>query len=191
MVFMGPGIAAGSQLEFLGTQVDLAPTIMAMAGLAPLPYMDGKSVLPLLVGGYDTAAAHPAIPTDTKRQLHSSRQENGGALPQRLASFHEYYNQGPWEVGSRHPLDDWSNTYIALTYKGPMGYFKYGVYDPYGKQTNFSDPYMLELFDLDKDPFELINIYNTSKQQQPSVVAELHNRLQQFYSCKPGECNKL
>ena len=47
-----------------------------------------------------------------------------------------------------------SNTYIALTYKGPLGYLKYGVYDPYGKQTNFSKPYMLELFDLAKDEYD-------------------------------------
>ena len=59
-----------------------------------------------------------------------------------MASFHEYYNQGPWEVGSRHPLDDWSNTYIGIHYDGPHGKWKYGVYDPYGKQNGFSHPQM-------------------------------------------------
>ena len=33
------------------------------------------------------------------------------------------------QVGSRHPLDDWSNTYIGLHYDGPKGKYKYGVHN--------------------------------------------------------------
>ena len=71
------------------------------------------------------------------------------AVPHRKASFHEYYNQGPWEVGQRHALDDWSNTYVGLhvvdTQSGGLGHLKYGEYDPYGKQSNFTSVYFYEL----------------------------------------------
>ena len=161
-----------------------------MAGLTPPSYLDGMSVLPLLVPDADDTDTAAALPTDTRAFL-SQQQAAGVAPPHRLASFHEYYNQGPWEVGSRHPLDDWSNTYIALTYKGPLGYLKYGVYDPYGKQTNFSKPYMVELFDLDKDEYELLNIYNQTKTSAPATIATLHKMLTSFYACKPGECSSM
>lgn len=38
--------------------------------------------------------------------------------------------QGPWEVGSRHPLDDWSNTYIGIHYNGPKGQYKCAFNQP-------------------------------------------------------------
>eukprot|EP01045_Picozoa_sp_COSAG04_P042879 COSAG04_NODE_13769_length_592_cov_1.722110_2_plen_72_part_01 len=49
MVIMGPGISPNSTNEFLGTQVDLAPTMLGLAGIATPPYMDGKSLVSLLV----------------------------------------------------------------------------------------------------------------------------------------------
>jgi arylsulfatase A-like enzyme len=81
-----PGIAPGSTLDFLGTQVDLAPTILEMAGLTPPAVMDGQSVLPLLVPN----VKHALLPRDTRAYL----ERRPAAAPHRLASFHEYYNQG-------------------------------------------------------------------------------------------------
>lgn len=45
----------------------------------------------------------------------------------------------PLQVGTRHALDDWSNTYIGLsgTFAG-YGRLKYAEFDPYGKQSNFT-----------------------------------------------------
>jgi hypothetical protein len=37
---------------------------------------------------------------------------------------------------------------------------RYGEFDPWGKQSGFSQPYMYMLFDIDQDPYELHNIYN-------------------------------
>jgi len=44
----------------------------------------------------------------------------------------------PLQVGTRHALDDWSNTYIGLsgTFAG-YGRLKYAEFDPSGKQSNF------------------------------------------------------
>jgi arylsulfatase A-like enzyme len=50
MVFMGPGIRQNSSFdEWLGTQVDLAPSVLALAGIDAPAWMDGRSVIPLLV----------------------------------------------------------------------------------------------------------------------------------------------
>ena len=46
----GPGIAPGSRFSNLASNVDLAPTMLAIAGLEPPPTMDGRSFLPLVVG---------------------------------------------------------------------------------------------------------------------------------------------
>ena len=48
MLFAGPGIKRGSQLDWLGTQVDLAPTILALAGIPTPSDMDGRSIVPLV-----------------------------------------------------------------------------------------------------------------------------------------------
>lgn len=151
MLFKGPGIKPGSKVDFQGTNVDVAPTILGLAGIATPTEMDGKSIVPLLVKELSDA------PAATRAHVAAT------VPPARSYSFHEYYNQGPWELGSRHALDDWSNTYIGVSgdFSG-HGRLKYAEYDPYGKQSNFTSVYLYELFDLDKDPYELDNIYATA-----------------------------
>eukprot|EP01065_Artemidia_motanka_P029313 TRINITY_DN35454_c0_g1_i1.p1 TRINITY_DN35454_c0_g1~~TRINITY_DN35454_c0_g1_i1.p1 ORF type:complete len:616 (+),score=241.61 TRINITY_DN35454_c0_g1_i1:79-1926(+) len=174
MLFKGPGIAAGSKLDFPGTNVDVAPTILGLAGIDTPAVMDGKSVVPLLVTDADAA------PGAVRRHLASA------SAPTRTYAFHEYYNQGPWEVSTRHPLDDWSNTYIGLS-GAIAGYkrLKYGEYDAYGKQSNFTSVYLYELFDLDSDPYELVNIYANASADLKST---LHSAVRAAYECAGKEC---
>lgn len=175
MVFTGPGIKPGSVSDIHGTNVDLAPTILGMAGLDRSPTMDGRSVLPQLVKD------RTSLPNPVAYHLQRT------AVPDRDSTFLEYYNQGPWEVGTRHPLDDWSNTYIAVYVRNSTlgGPFKYAEYDPYGKQSNFSSVMMYELFDLSSDPYELKNIYNSSSAE---LKQELHHKLRTWYNCSGASC---
>ena len=182
MVIRGPGIAAGTTSHFLGTQVDLAPTILGLAGIAAPGIYDGKSIVPLIIKDEPGVAMEVTIPGSVRTHLRVA------ATPERDHSYHCYVNQGPWEVGSRHPLDDWSNTYLAITYKGPLGYYKYAKFDPYGKQTNFTRPYMFELFDLEDDPFELHNIYNATKRSKPQVVTTLDKYAMDGWACRGASC---
>ena len=57
-----------------------------------------------------------------------------------------------------------------------------------GKQNGFSHPQMFALFDLDKDPYELANIYNATVRANPTLTSELHGLLRQFYECRGAEC---
>ena len=45
----GPGIAPGTRINSLGSNIDIAPTFIDIAGLPPNPEHDGKSLMPLLL----------------------------------------------------------------------------------------------------------------------------------------------
>ena len=66
--------------------------------------------------------------------------------------------------------------------------FKYAEYDPYGKQSNFSKPYMYQLFNLTADPFELENLYNTSRRTKPALVRTLKATLDAYSECHGANC---
>src|SRR5215213_10908440 len=46
----GPGILGGQEIEDLALNIDLAPTIAALAGVTPPAFVDGRSLAPLLRG---------------------------------------------------------------------------------------------------------------------------------------------
>jgi N-acetylglucosamine-6-sulfatase len=48
MVMRGPGVPAGGQIEAVVGNIDLAPTIAAIAGVETPDFVDGRSFLPLL-----------------------------------------------------------------------------------------------------------------------------------------------
>lgn len=47
----GPGIKHGSSFSAAGTQVDIAPTLLGLAGIKAPANMDGHSIVPFLMGG--------------------------------------------------------------------------------------------------------------------------------------------
>ena len=57
MVIAGPGVRAGSEVGLVGTHVDLAPTILGLAGLDIPEIMDGRS----LVNGLLVPGAGPLV----------------------------------------------------------------------------------------------------------------------------------
>ena len=84
MVVHGPGIPAGPN-SVLGTNVDYAPTWLAMAGIPTPPNMDGRSILAQLVPRSKEAQLLPA----TRRQIEAEREELT-ARPWRMEQFHQY-----------------------------------------------------------------------------------------------------
>eukprot|EP00663_Eupelagonemidae_sp_cell21sb_P002896 gene2896-3099_t len=65
MLFMGPGIRRNSTFDWLGTQVDLAPTILGLAGIDAPSYIDGKSFAPLLVNRETAAEQGERLPASS------------------------------------------------------------------------------------------------------------------------------
>lgn len=88
----GPGIAPGTAVGVPGTQVDIAPTLLGLAGVAAPESMDGRSIVPFLV---DPSAASPSLPEST--QLHLEGLGDLGAYRARWREevFLEYYFVDP------------------------------------------------------------------------------------------------
>jgi len=98
-----------------------------------------------------------------------------------------------WCKAARHRLDDWSNTWIALVHTDRAGggaKYKYGEFDPWGKQSYFAQPYMYVLFNLTADPYELYNIYNETKASPAGAhfVAMLKGKLDSYKRCSGDSC---
>lgn len=62
--------------------------MLGMAGIPTPSYMDGKSIVPVIVEPTLSVSNAASIPGSVLKHLHEA-----GAPPQRVASFHEYYNQ--------------------------------------------------------------------------------------------------
>jgi arylsulfatase A-like enzyme len=98
MMIRGPGITPRQAFAEIGSNVDVAPTLLALAGIDPattVPPMDGKSLLPWLLTG------ESALPALTAAQLATERARLGmaaGALvpakPVREAHWVEFYSLG-------------------------------------------------------------------------------------------------
>ena len=58
MVIKGPGISPSLKFDYIGSNVDLAPTFLGLAGADFLAqHMDGRSIVPLLVNPSDPNVA--------------------------------------------------------------------------------------------------------------------------------------
>ena len=56
----GPGIAAGQTPDVMGVNIDIAPTLLDLAGIKKPNQMDGRSLLPLVMGDALSKAAAAA-----------------------------------------------------------------------------------------------------------------------------------
>jgi len=65
----GPGIAPGTRIKALGSNIDIAPTFIDIAGLSPNPEHDGSSLLPLLIKSSDDQANKEAQDSWRTRQI--------------------------------------------------------------------------------------------------------------------------
>lgn len=123
MVIRWPGVTRGTKSEALVSNLDLAPTVLEMAGIVPPEYMDGESMVSLLKG----AAT--------------------GWREDFMAQHYGHFNIHAVQRG--------------LYYQN----YKYVAVD--GEAH--------ELYDLEKDPFELDNLVNAPALQ--AVVREMRRRL--------------
>mmetsp|Transcript_75456 Transcript_75456/g.233423 ORF Transcript_75456/g.233423 Transcript_75456/m.233423 type:complete len:560 (-) Transcript_75456:202-1881(-) len=189
LIIRGPGISAGGSFEEPASNVDIAPTILGLAGLDGYddaePPMDGRSFAPLVVNPRDTA-----VPPSTRRHLEHERARR--PLGQwRKHHLVEYYSLGS-VVRTGHLVDDpISNTYRALrfTIGGPVGsgnmlYAEFTAVEDW----NFSAPSFTEVFDLERDPHQLTNL---ARSVPAGVKAQLHEQLKAQWGCAGKGCEAV
>eukprot|EP00947_MAST-08B_sp_MAST-8B-sp1_P004860 g4860.t1 len=178
LLLRGPGITPGSTYAGLGSNVDLIPTLMDLAGLGsegPPSTMDGRS----LAAGIRAAG--------TAGGGGASDDNNGGAARTRL--LFEYIGGGD-VVRYEHLEDTGNNTFRGLRVidpAAPSGQRNLKFVEFTDKKTNWnwtSPASEAELFDLDKDPYEMHNLYSSA---DPKIKASLHQQLAQLYTCRGSE----
>mmetsp|Transcript_85128 Transcript_85128/g.214647 ORF Transcript_85128/g.214647 Transcript_85128/m.214647 type:complete len:600 (+) Transcript_85128:84-1883(+) len=105
----GPGIAPGTSFAAPGTQVDIAPTLLGLAGLPKPPSMDGRSIVPFLLsaGGGLQGAGSSGPAAATKQHLVEvlgDMTAEDYAASWRQEVFIEYYFVSPnVKCMTRHP----------------------------------------------------------------------------------------
>ena len=150
LVFRWPGVIPAVQHDTLVSSVDLAPTLLDLAGAEPLPAAQGRSLAPLLRG----EAWTPDAALLSEMELHASEK------PARAVRTEQYkyirnYSDAPWggEGG------DWT---AALAQEPGQ---------------TFDEPRVPEeLYDLVADPLERDNLIDSPA--HAAILAELKAQLQ-------------
>lgn len=178
----GPGIKAGSKLPMLASNVDLGPTFLDLAGLKPRADMDGKSLLPLMISD------RSQLPDSVKLSLSRVDNVANYAANWRESLFIEYYYVGiDNKCGMNHPIEEPDNNFIAVRHMNK----KYGniLYAEFQNGTtgwvDFKNPNFYEMYDIDKDPWQLHNIYSMVDNE---TKAALHKEVHQWLQCKGQNC---
>eukprot|EP00039_Didymoeca_costata_P006186 m.88129 g.88129 ORF g.88129 m.88129 type:complete len:133 (+) comp13147_c0_seq1:1266-1664(+) len=83
-------------------------------------------------------------------------------------------------------IDTFNNTYRSLRIiNESLGNLAYSEFVDYRKNWHFENILEYELFDLDKDPYELHNIY---PQAPADLKKVLHERISEYYTCQGNSC---
>ena len=198
MVVSGPGIRPGMQFTQPASNVDVAPTLLGLAGVgAWATKMDGRSVAPLLIDPSD-----PAVPESTRVHIQSagygSVASEGHTNSTKVRT--EAKKNGPWRTFHPiefialnnhtwfgHLIDDLvSNTYRALRFVGDPDYgdLLYAEFTSV-EDWHYESPVHYELFNVTSDPHQLHNLYYSAPR---SLVDSLQSRLLAHWKCAGVTC---
>jgi N-acetylglucosamine-6-sulfatase len=181
----GPGIKPGTETGELAANIDIAPTVLDLAGVKPDKSVDGRSIVPFL--------RDPEARTRRPILFESFVQTNDVEANGAIASKGEGDGGIGGGNGSTEPEAGVSNAPRAssghaqasilappLNYEGiRLGPYKYIAW-PNGEK---------ELYDINKDPNELNNIV-----KEPNfypIRNFLHRQLRRFEDCVGRECREV
>ena len=183
----GPGVARNATLRrdaVVGLNVDIAPTIAAMAGVSPGPEarLDGRSLLPALLGLGAGAGAGAAAAAAAAAAAGAA-----APPPPRTEFTFEYWGNdlrpehpSPQLLKCGNPMGHWldakNNTWLGLRVLN-------GTHDLKYLQAE-DDHNTTEFFDLAADPFELTNLMATP--QGRARAAPLAAKLAAYRGCGLG-----
>lgn len=166
MFVKGPDIVKSSP-SFVASMVDIAPTIITLAGGVPPDTMDGHSFDHMI-----------------KKSGQGSSRKQG---PWRDKHTLEYWSLGN-VIRYQHYIDGPNNTYIGVRLINETYNYLYVEFYENNHQRYFTDPAVeYELFDLSTDPYQKVNLYGTDKEDK-ELVSELHGFLHQQVFCSGDNC---
>ena len=179
MVVRGPGIPTGVVYDHLVGNTDLAPTWAELAGATPPDFVDGRSLVPLLASAppdksdwrqcfllehapFDAPSVSYTFPVGGSRTMTSLLEP-----------------PDPEDIYRSGTAAAMSSATEALPYRGLRSHqFLYVEY-PTGE---------VELYDLEKDPYQLENIASVAN---PQLLDTLSSRLEELASCSGSSCRSV
>jgi len=160
LIVRGPGVPKGRTLDPLVLNNDLAPTFAELAKAKPPPFVDGRSLMPLLDDD------QPPLEDWRSAFLVEAATELGGTVVPLLSG-----DQLPedWRSASRK---DWGRPGLEAIRTEDHLYVEYGT----GER---------ELYDLKDDPYELDNRYGAADHE---LLQHLRGRLAALRGCSAAAC---
>lgn len=153
MIVRAPGGRKGTAVDAMTLNLDIAPTLLDYAGIAPPASMQGRSLRRLVEG---------TVPADWRQSIYYAYYEN---------SWAQLAGKGP------EARSDPSFQFLTPHRVGPHR----GVRTATHKLIEYySDPGYWELFDLGRDPNELNNLYGQPGTER--ITAELKQELSRLRS---------
>ncbi|HEY3670563.1 MAG TPA: sulfatase [Acidimicrobiia bacterium] len=191
LVVRGPGVPPGRTVGQLAMNVDLAPTFAALAGARTPPFVDGRSLVPLLgastpaawrraalVEHYGLRRGHSPGPTTEPEKVFDP---SAPVAPKEADDDAGYNRAGAARLGGpgRHSLDALNPFGISVPPYHALRTSRY-LYVEYvhgGRQ----------LYDTERDPYELDDIVASASS---SLVAALRDRLHDLEHCGRQTCRR-
>merc|ERR1740123_966719 len=176
----GPNIPSNAQTNLFATTIDIAPTLLDIAGVDADAdnAMDGKSLLQYIDNVDDTQVFlieyfGEGFDYDSYKPINSN-----------IRGFNEAVTDG------------WNNTYACLRWMNSdanesFKYCKFKCYDAGKVETQCAEGSVAakgEFYNLIADPWEMTNIYDELDDAQHGIIMD---RLNKFVSCQGDECKKL
>ncbi len=184
----GPGIKPGTQTGELASTIDVAPTILELAGVTPDRTVDGRSLMPY---ARDTSlrSRRPLL-FESFVQTNDVEQNGGGETPvytpgtaaatASTAKAGASASGGPASASAANPAAHASIVAPPKNYEGiRLGPYKY-IEWPDGEK---------ELYDINKDPYELNN--KARDKNYAPIRAFLHLELERLESCVGKACSQV
>jgi N-acetylglucosamine-6-sulfatase len=168
----GPGIKAATQTGEMAENIDIAPTVLELAGATADKSIDGRSMVPYI---HDTKLR-------TRRPIlfesfvqTSDVEENGGGPPVIPVPEGESPAAGASTSGAKTSILAPAKDYYGIRL-GPYKYIEW----PEGEK---------ELYDINKDPYELNN--RIRERNLFPIRNFLHNELLRLETCRSRECQAV
>jgi arylsulfatase A-like enzyme len=156
----GPGVPAGSTVDDLVLNNDFAPTFAELAGVKFSA--DGRSLLPLL-GGEEPASWRSSVLLEAFLDGKSAREASDEVEDD--------------EEGASQDGDESSRMDRTAFRSVRTDTHKYVEHENGEK----------ELYDLDADPYELENVYQTA---DPALIEDLKAKLEDLKNCSEEGCRE-
>ncbi len=162
LVIRAPGLRRGVRSDALASTVDLAPTLLDLLGLAPLPRTHGVSLRPVLAGAAGAPPREYAFAEISHRgPLPNAGLQERAVTDGRWKLIYREKHRPAWRLVQADARDwkPWRNRTYAATLEArerfPEAYRFLTEFDPQNLDGILP---ALELYDLAADPDELRNL---------------------------------